>query len=758
MHTYFIHINGQVQGVGFRPHVYRKANEMNLKGQVSNTNQGVHIECNATKEKATAFLESIIKDAPSQSIITQYSIQQVEEKKFVDFKILSSSDQFDPSILITPDFALCEDCKKDIDNPSNKRYQYPFTTCTQCGPRYSISKALPYDRVRTTMSHYHMCEQCASEYQNILDRRYYSQTNSCPSCAIQMQLYNNQNQLIDQDQKNILEKVNEAILNGKIVAIKNTGGYLLVCDATNKLAILNLRARKQRPTKPLAIMYPNMAMAKLDVEIRPIEANALESTVAPIVLCKTKSTLGTNIQLEQVNQGLDKIGVLLPNSGLLYLLAKHINKPMVATSGNVSGSPIIFKDKEALINLAEIADFILVYDREILIPQDDSVILFSENEHRIILRRSRGLAPNYLNILTDPIKEQLLATGGEIKSAFAYSHHQKVFVSQFLGDQSILESQEAYQNTLSHFEQMLKLKPSKILIDLHPNYVVAEIGAKKARESKIQSISVQHHKAHFASVLFENELMINEKPVLGIIWDGTGFGEDNHIWGSEVFIWNNHLMSRVAHLQYFPVLLADKMSKEPRLSALSLLKKIQADHILQNQFSAEEWHYYKQLLQKPSEIQTCSMGRFLDGICAILGIKSKSNHEAEPEMLLESLARTARHNEYYNFEIVDSFILWEAVIIELIIDIDKRLDITFIARKVINSLARVIKKISEINNIKQVAFSGGVFQNALLIDTIIELMGNTHSLYFQKELSPNDEGIALGQMAYYIHTQNSFII
>jgi hydrogenase maturation protein HypF len=360
--------------------------------------------------------------------------------------------------------------------------------------------------------------------------------------------------------------------------------------------------------------------------------------------------------------------------------------------------------------------------------------------------------------LTDPIKEQLLATGGEIKSAFAYSHHQKVFVSQFLGDQSILESQEAYQNTLSHFEQMLKLKPSKILIDLHPNYVVAEIGAKKARESKIQSISVQHHKAHFASVLFENELMINEKPVLGIIWDGTGFGEDNHIWGSEVFIWNNHLMSRVAHLQYFPVLLADKMSKEPRLSALSLLKKIQADHILQNQFSAEEWHYYKQLLQKPSEIQTCSMGRFLDGICAILGIKSKSNYEAEPEMLLESLARTASHNEYYNFEIVDSFILWEAVLIELIIDIDKRLDITFIARKVINSLARVIKKISEINNIKQVAFSGGVFQNALLIDTIIELMGNTHSLYFQKELSPNDEGIALGQMAYYIHTQNSFII
>ena len=754
MHTYTIHINGLVQGVGFRPHVYRIAKELKLNGWVNNNCDGVHIQVNAQKQDADFFLDRIIKEAPSHSIITNTSIHLSRDFQYVDFAIQESNNQTAPNVLITPDFAVCEECKKEIESSTNKRHSYPFTTCLKCGPRYSIVKTLPYDRQNTTMQNLHMCLSCEKEYFNVQDRRYYSQTNSCPECAIPMHLFNSGNTCINHDNEEILNTLINGINAGKIIAVKNTGGYLLICDATNEESIQTLRLHKRRPSKPLAVLYPSIQMILQDVVLRPIEIEALESTVAPIVLCKlnhkTKSGIVTNI----VAPNLDKLGVMLPSSSLLYILSSKIGKPLIATSGNISGSPIIYKDVDALENLFDIADLVLTYDREIVAPQDDSVIMFTEKEQKIIIRRSRGLAPNYFPNSFEN-KERILATGGELKSAFALSHHQNLYISQFLGDQSNVESQEAYAHTFKHFQKLFKSLPEVVLTDMHPNYFVSNAGKEIAATLNIPTYSIQHHKAHFASVLAENNLLKQSEHVLGFIWDGTGYGEDGQIWGSELFSYNEGAMSRVAHLKYFPILLGDKMSKEPRLSALSLLSMIGKKELVKKQFSDIEWAYYQTLLEQPANITTSSMGRFLDGIACMLGVNCKSSFEGEAVMQLEALARNSYpHKAYYSFVIHNNIIDWKEFVSELLLDLSSNKEKDFMARKVINALAELVYMLSDQSHCKTLAFSGGVFQNALLVDSIIGLNTSSRKLYFQKQLSPNDEGISLGQMAYYINEKN----
>ena len=421
MHTYTIHISGLVQGVGFRPHVYRIAKELDLKGWVNNSSDGVHILVNADKQNAEYFLERIIKEAPSNAIITHTAIQHTKDQKHIEFTIQESSNDVFPNVLVTPDYAICETCKKEIDTASNKRNKYPFTTCIHCGPRYSIVEKLPYDRCHTTMHKIQMCLSCEHEYYNVEDQRYYSQTNSCPECAIPMHLFNTSNTCIDHNNETILATLIQAINAGKIVAIKNTGGYLLVCDATNENSIQTLRLHKRRPSKPLAVLYPSIQMIQEDVVLRTIEFSALESTVAPIVLCKLNTKSKSGIATNEIAPNLDKLGVMLPSSSLLYILSTQLNKPLIATSGNISGAPIIYKDVDALENLFDIAELVLTYDRDIVVPQDDSVIMFTEKEQQIILRRSRGLAPNYFPTTLKSNKECILATGGELKSAFAFS-------------------------------------------------------------------------------------------------------------------------------------------------------------------------------------------------------------------------------------------------------------------------------------------------------------------------------------------------
>ena len=752
-HSYHIHIKGLVQGVGFRPFVCKLAEALQISGWVSNSNNGVIIELTADIEQRSAFYHQLISFPPHNAVITDHCIHQIEKKHFSGFTIQQRNNETEPDLLLTPDIAICPDCKQEIKDKSNQRNQYAFTTCLNCGPRYSIVRSLPYDRENTTMAELVMCESCKTEYENIHDRRHYSQTNSCPSCAIKMHLHEAQYVECDVNGKDIIQRVVYELSIGKIVAVKGIGGYLLMCDATNKEAINTLRKRKHRPAKPFAILYPSIQMANADVHLRNEETDALESKTAPIVLCKKKAVSGNGIATNEIAPDLDKIGVMLPYSPLLMMLLENFGKPLIATSANISGSPIIFRDEDALDNLFEVADLILTYERDILVPQDDSVMQFTESGQKIILRRSRGLAPNFYPNTLPVASEPVLATGGELKSAFAIQIKNKVFISQYLGDQSIIESQEAYQHTLDHMMELMQNVPAKILIDQHPGYAVSQLGKDMSnRFSPQPAIEIQHHKAHFGAVLAENHLLHNKAPVLGFIWDGTGFGEDKQIWGSELFIYQNDEMTRVAHLNYFPQLLGDKMSKEPRLSALSLLANFpEQQYLLEPLFSKNEWQYYQKILNQDNHLLTSSMGRFMDGLACLLGIRNINTYEGESVMIMESMARNcvAKSTAKYPLTLEEGVIDWNIFMQAFLKDIENKLAISVIAYKIFYSLARLIAQLSKFFSIHAVAFSGGVFQNALLTDLIKENSSKDRQLYFHKQLSPNDECIGFGQLACY---------
>lgn len=756
MQTWHIHISGLVQGVGFRPHVFRVAQALRIKGTVNNSSNGVHIYASADESTLQSFLRSILDNAPLNAVITHHEAEVIPFQKFNEFSIVESEITQTPQLLLTPDYGLCADCRSDLLDEKNRRFHYPFTTCTQCGPRYSIIKALPYDRANTTMVAYEQCRQCNNEYQTPLNRRYYSQTNSCNDCSIPMHLYNNEGKEICSNAECILIMVKDAILNGHIIAVKGIGGYLLMCDATSFLTIRTLRERKQRPAKPFAVLYSSLQHAKGDVHISAKEKEALQSTAAPIVLCNMKDSLKSGLCTEQVAPSLHKLGVMLPYSPLLALIAEAVQKPLVATSGNINGAPIIYKDEEALEHLGEIADFVLSYDRDIVVPQDDSVMQFSSfHQQKVIVRRSRGLAPNYFPL---PFESEynMLATGAELKGSFGLMNKGYCYISQYLGDQGMYDAHLSYKQTLQHLCQLLKFDAEVIIADKHPGYQVKAFAQTLSANEAISCIEVQHHEAHFAAVLAENKLLDTTQKILGVVWDGTGYGNDGNIWGGEFFVFQNENIKRFGHLNYFPVLMGDKMAKEPRLSALSLCHyEEECRHLLTEKFTAKEGAFYKNLLlyQQPS-LFTSSMGRLLDGIASIMGICDSMTYEGEAAMELEALAlqcKEPRH-EWYDFKVFKNIIYWKPLLEQVVEDIMRGVSKEQIAYSVHLSLVHLIQQIAVLTDVHQIAFSGGVFQNALLVDLLQEELGAQYDLYFHRQLSPNDECIALGQLAR-VHLQ-----
>jgi hydrogenase maturation protein HypF len=751
MQTYHIHISGLVQGVGFRPFVCRLAREMNIQGWVCNSNNGVHIEFNATESDSRGFYARLLKDAPANAVITAHSIIKTEPKEFNSFTIETSIGNTLPDLLITPDMAICPDCKGEVLDKYNQRYHYPFTSCLNCGPRYSIMTSLPYDREDTTMAELPLCSHCKEEYNDILNERHYCQTNSCPDCAIPMHLFDSGGKIISGTNQEIFQLLHEGLKAGKIAAVKGIGGYLLICDATNATAIDTLRKRKHRPSKPFALLYKDIEMVKRDVHISPEEQNAMEEKVTPIVLCRIQKN-GHNISLHEIAPNLNKIGVMLPCSPLLLLIAERFDRPLIATSGNISGSPIIFRDDESVKYLGDVSDMILTFDREIVTPQDDSVIQYTEKGQKIILRRSRGLAPGYFPDPFGKSEERILAMGGELKSAFALYNNGNLLVSQFLGDQASYESQKSFLLTKAHLQQLFQWTPQKILVDKHPGYFVSEEGRNEAAKENIELLEVQHHKAHFAAVLAENNMLSEKEPVLGVIWDGAGYGDDQQVWGSEMFLYKDAEMKRVAHIDYFAQIMGDKMNKEPRLSALSLLRAFTDNQsIIQYYFSRQEWNYYQQLLTQEPKLLTSSMGRFLDGIAAILGITGVNTYEGEAAMRLEAIAQRCMDipTTVYSLPFENGIFKWQAFLSELLIDYANKEDVRKIAWKVFNSLAAAIADAAGKFKIGKIACSGGVFQNALLTDMVKEKFQSLSRLYLHRQLSPNDESIGFGQLAYY---------
>jgi len=751
LNTYKIEINGRVQGVGFRPFVFNIATQLSLNGSVSNNENGVLIFINSDKETASRFLETIKIKKPVVSEITSISLQKIDAIAFDDFAIEISENKQQISIPLTPDFAICNSCKTEVLDPNNHRYNYAFTTCVHCGPRYAITKKYPFDRQHTSLSTFEMCDDCQSEYDNPADKRFHSQTNSCTNCGITMQLVNNKGNFINKNQKTVINQTAELIRQGKIVAVKNTNGYLLCCDATNSEAIKRLRERKQRPNKPFAVLYPSIEMIENEFNISTYEKDTLTSVVAPIVIVNNSESI--TIAKENIAPNINQTGVMLPSSALLFLLMNELQQPIVATSGNLHGSPIISENETAQNVLQNVADYLLHNNLDIQFPQDDSVLKFVDDK-QIVLRRSRGLAPSFLEFsITE--EKSVLAMGAHLKSTFTFVPNKQIYTSQYFGNLDSYEVLERYKKTINDYRSLFDTTLQTILIDAHSQYQSSILGNELANNFQTELVSIQHHKAHFASILGEYNLFNSEEKILGVIWDGTGLGDDNQIWGGEFFTYQNSTINRLTHFEYFDWIANDKMAKEPRLSLLSLLDEDDREHI-QSKFSSTEWSVYNKILSK-NTLKTSSVGRLFDAVASLLDITDKNSYEAEAGLLIENLAREYKESHYVDFLIGINFAqVPTKIIIRKILDsLDANFSKQKIAASFIYTLAKIIMRIADKENIRTIACSGGVFQNSVLIQ-MLSKMAENHQKEFKinRKLSANDENISFGQLRYYQHCKN----
>ncbi len=765
MQTYHIHINGIVQGVGFRPMIYALAKEMQLAGFVKNGSDGVHIYFNASEEKANLFFSNIKKNPPEQSVITSFELHPTSDINFDDFSIVVEEDSNIKDVLISPDINMCANCKNELHNVNNRRYRYPFITCTQCGPRYSIINKLPYERHNSSMQNFTMCKNCHEEYNDVADRRFFSQTNSCADCGIEMSLYQNASTIISNDAETILSSVKNYLEQGKILAVKGIGGYLLLCCADSSDTIELLRSRKHRPAKPFAVLYPDIDTIQNNFEVGKHEREFLESKKAPIVLLYPKRLAFTNLAVENIAPGLKRLGIMLPYSPLLELIATDYGKPLIATSANISGSPIIYKDEDALAWLFDIADYVVSYNREIIIPEDDSVVQVTKiKNQQIIIRRSRGYAPSFLHYQpkTSP---PVIAMGAHLKSSITLTVNGKVFVTQFLGSGESYESQQMYKNTLEHWMNLYNIKSFVVLADKHPGYFSHQHAVEIAEKNNCEIQFIQHHQAHFAAVLGENKLLHSNQPVLGIIWDGTGLGDDGNIWGGEFFKYENNTMLRSYYFDYFPVIANDKMAMEPRISALSATIDTWP-HFgkLEEKFTVSEWNNYQSLITQ-TKLFTSSVGRMFDAVASLLDLCDKQTYEGEAAMYLQSLAEEYVDENGFNMD--DAYFkegshyyrIPTATLMQGVIrDIEKNKSKNYVAAKFHYSLVCLVGIVAKNVQVDRICFGGGVFQSALLVDWIKLEYANKFDLYFHKDLSPNDENVSFGQMIYFdnnIKTINS---
>lgn len=743
MYTYHLHIGGQVQGVGFRPFVMRLAMRLGLVGWVSNDNDGVHLEVNATPQAFQHFVDCVLAEKPAAAKITHHSAYQVDFQEFHDFRIVSSSNQAQPNLLITPDMATCAECQQELFDPQSRRYQYPFLSCTNCGVRYSVITQLPYDRVHTTMQPFEPCAACWEEYHDFAHRLCHSQTQSCATCGVQLQQHG---QVIATESPEIIQQVVAAWQAGQIVAIKGVGGYLLTCDATQSTAVATLRQRKNRPTKPFALMFPDVDTLQQAVVASPEALSILQSPASPIVLLPLREEASLEIAQAEVAPSLTHLGVMLPYMPLFMLLCRIFGKPLVATSGNLSHSPIIADDATALQTLASVADLIVSHNRTIVAPQDDSVVGLDDTQKPILLRRSRGMAPNLLGLPWTPAPIRTLAMGAQMKSTFALAISPNSYVSQYLGSLESYDTQVRYKGSIAHFLRLFQTQPEQIIVDKHPDYFATQLGKTLAQTLDIPCVEVQHHTAHLVAVLAENNLLESPEPVLGVVFDGTGLGDDGHIWGGEFFIYADQSVQRVAHFPYFPTILGDKMAREPRIAALCALGQYEgvSEKILAK-FTPVEWQVCQKRLAEAS-FHTSSIGRLFDAWASWLGLADKISYEGEAALLLQNIAyQFYKQNPAITHSFGESASI-ETLLGELVGDSLASKSAGFVALKFHFALVHWIKTQAEQAGVRQVAFSGGVFQNSLLVSLIKKYLSADFVLYFHQQLPPNDENIALGQL------------
>ncbi len=776
----FLHltIRGVVQGVGFRPFVYRLAKEIGLVGWVNNSTEGVFIEVEGTKQQLETFLWRLKTENPPRSQIQNIEINWKKLKDFKTFEILPSTAGKKTAIVL-PDLATCPDCLQEIFDPNNRRYRYPFTNCTNCGPRYSIIEGLPYDRANTTMKAFYMCPSCETEYQNPSDRRFHAQPNACNQCGPKIELWDSMGKIIAQNY-HAISVTAAAIRQGKIIAVKGLGGFHLIVDAKNEKAVNLLRQRKHRPDKPLALMYPNLELIKEDCQVSELEEKFLQSPEAPIVILRRSrgewpySFQENFVNALTINSAIAPnnpyLGIMLPYTPLHHLLMAELGCAIVATSGNVANEPICIDEHEAIKRLNGIADLFLVHDRPIVRPIDDSIIRVIMGEETII-RRARGYAPLPISILKDKNSHPaILAVGAHLKNTIAIAINHQIFLSQHIGDLQTPQAIDAFSQVIASFQKLYDFEPEIIACDRHPDY----FSSQYAQNSGKKVIPVQHHYAHVLACMAENQIL--GETVLGIAWDGTGYGLDGTIWGGEFLlipaIESLNLKSgekpfqRVAHLHPFPLPGGDRAIKEPRRSALGLLYEVFGNQLLVEKrfqpllaaFSDQELAILSKMLSnKINTPLTSSMGRLFDGIAAITNLCQIASFEGQAAMQLELITDRFLTEKSYPLIFQNNKIDWRSMLLTILDDVTNKVSVDIISAKFHNTLVDAIISIAQQVKVEKIVLTGGCFQNKYLTEkAIAKLRTAGFHPYWHHRVPSNDGSIALGQaIAAILGTSNN---
>jgi hydrogenase maturation protein HypF len=759
-----IHITGVVQGVGFRPFVYGLAKKLDLNGWVRNTSAGVDIEVDGEQNVLDAFVKALRDEAPPLSHIDELTASFQAANGFRSIEIVHSEaveGAFQP---ISPDVSICPDCLREMLDPSDRRYRYPFINCTNCGPRFTIIKDIPYDRPKTTMAPFPMCPDCEKEYTDPLDRRFHAQPVACPTCGPKVWLEQRDNGIMEKraEEDTAVQETRTLLTDGKILAIKGLGGFHLACDATNATAVSELRKRKLRVDKPFALMMPDIETIEQHCHVGEAERELLQSAARPIVLLNRKPDSPI---VKECTPGQETLGVMLPYTPLHYLLlekSKDFPEALVMTSGNLSEEPIATDNDEAHTRLAALADAFLMHDRDIHVRCDDSVVrVFTSQESKMVnreseiypIRRSRGYSPFPVNLPFEA--PPLLAVGPELKNTFCITNKDYAFLSHHIGDMENYETLQSFEQGIEHFENLFRVKPQAIAYDLHPNYLSTRFALKRAEKDDLPTIGVQHHHAHIAACMAEHGLD-DSRPVIGLAFDGTGYGEDGAIWGGEVLVADYKSYERAFHLEYFPLPGGDAAIKKPARTALALLWSLGLDWDNNlapvAEFCAEDRTVLRtQLEKKINTPMTSSMGRLFDAAAALTGVRQSVNYEAQAAIEFEALV-DPDEDGIYSFERGQAQIGVRSAVEVLIADVLAGIPIPVISARFHNGLAQmsleVCRELRVAKNLNEVTLSGGVWQNITLLRRTLSLLENdSFVVYIHHQVPTNDGGLSLGQAA-----------
>ncbi len=737
-----LEISGIVQGVGFRPFVYLLAAQFGIKGEVANTSSGVSVFIEGGRRDVESFCYDIINNTPPLSRVTEMSMHPESVKGYGSFTITESRKDAERYTLISPDVSVCDDCRCELSDPADRRHNYPFINCINCGPRYSIISDVPYDRSNTSMKHFAMCKECQAEYDDPENRRFHSQPNACPKCGPKITLYDNKIEIPGDP----IKRAAGLLKQGYILAVKGLGGFHLAADAENSQAVLRLRNRKHREERPFALMSYSLEDIRSYAVVGPAEEALLASVQRPIVVLDKRTP---NPIAEEVSPRNRTFGVMLPYTPLHYLLSGHGVTALVMTSANLSDEPIAIDNEEASNRLSDIADYFLMHNRDIYNRSDDSVVRPIAGATRF-LRRSRGYVPTPVFLRQEV--PQILACGAGLKNTVCLTKGNRAFLSQHIGDLENAPAYDFFTSTIEHMKKILDIRPEIIVCDLHPDYLSTTYAL---RQQGINKVAVQHHHAHIVSCMAENML---EGQVIGLAFDGLGYGSDSAVWGGEVLIADEREYFRKAHLSYVPMPGAGAAIKEPWRMGVSYLYHSFGKAFQELDlpiFKGMDWKKLNIIVQmitkKVNSPDTSSLGRLFDGIAAIIGIRNNVSFEGQAAMELEMISEETKGSYDYKWSQGRAHnVLLEPIISGVVQDVIRGVDPSRISGKFHNTLIRLFTGLCEDirseTGLNRVAMSGGVFQNAIILRGLISELGKKDFQVFTNRLVPtNDGGISLGQ-------------